>query len=183
MQKDMTLNEKTNSKKRILPILVLVAVLIAWGFDFIGIEYMMKYMPSGVYTMMRLTIGSLMLLIASFIKNGGLHVSKKDWPRLFICGVAAMSLYLTIEGIGIQMTSASFGSLILSTVPIFGMIGDRIFFKRKITPLKIVCIVISILGVYLLVAGDLTNSKIAGLFVILIAAMIWAFQIAYMKPL
>ena len=33
MQKDITVENTANKKKKILPVLILVAVLIAWGFD------------------------------------------------------------------------------------------------------------------------------------------------------
>lgn len=171
------------AKKSALPIVVITCVIFIWGFDFISIEYMLQYMSSGVFTLLRLTIGSILLLIICFAKNKGLHIAKTDILRFFICGAAAMSLYFTLEGVGISLTSASFGSLILATVPIFGIIGDRLVFKRKITKLKIICIAISILGVYLLVAGDLSGPKLKGLGFIIMAAIIWVFQIAYMKPL
>lgn len=175
--------DKSRNNKHLLSLFVITIVIIAWGADFIGIEYMLQYMSSGVYTLLRLMLGSIILIIISSRKNKGFCIEKKDRIRIFICGALAMSLYYTIEGLGIRITSASFGSLILATVPIFGIIGDRIVYKKKITLLQIICITISIIGVYLLVAQDLTNSKIMGLILILTAAVIWTFQIVYIKPL
>lgn len=169
--------------KTTVPLLVITCVLFIWGFDFIAIEYMLQYMSSGIFTLLRLIIGSVLLLGISLIRNKGLHIQKQDMLRFFICGATAMSLYFTLEGVGIALTSAAFGSLVLATVPVFGIIGDRIFFKRKITKVKIICIAVSILGVYLLVAGQLSGPKLKGLGFIILAAAIWAFQIAYMKPL
>lgn len=158
-------------------------VLIIWSVDFIAIEYMMNYASAGAYTLIRLLIGSAVLLAAVRVRKGGLKIRKEDWPRVLICGAAAMSLYFTLENYGIKLTSASFGSLVLSTVPVFGIIGDRIFFKTKITKLKIICIAVSIAGVYMLVASELDYSRLLGLIFTLLAAMMWAFQIAYVKPL
>ena len=45
-----------------------------------------------------------------------------------------MALYFTIESLGTGLTSASFSSLIMATVPIFGMIGDRL--DNDIVPAK-----------------------------------------------
>lgn len=171
------------SKQRPIPLIVITCVIFIWGFDFIAIEYMLQYMSSGVFTLLRLLTGSAVLVTVCIIKNRGIHIKKNDMPRFFICGAAAMSLYFTLEGIGISLTSASFGSLILATVPVFGIIGDRIIYKRKITGLKVICIMISIIGVYLLVAGDLSGPKLKGLGFIIMAAIVWVFQIAYMKPL
>lgn len=174
---------KTTTKKPLLPLITITCVIIIWGFDFIAIEYMLQYMSSGVFTLLRLVIGSIVLVTMCMIRNKGIHINKEDRLRFFICGATAMSLYFTLEGIGISLTSASFGSLILATVPVFGIIGDRIVFKRKITKLKIICIAVSIAGVYLLVAGDLSGPKLKGLGFIVLAAIVWVFQITYMKPL
>ncbi|MGN0703088.1 MAG: DMT family transporter [Lentihominibacter sp.] len=171
------------SKQQLIPLTVITCVIFIWGFDFIAIEYMLQYMSSGVFTLLRLITGSAVLAAVCIVRNKGIHIRKEDMLRIFISGASGMSLYFTLEGIGISLTSASFGSLILATVPVFGVIGDRIIYKRKITSLKLVCILISIAGVYLLVADDLSGPKLKGLGFIIMAAIVWVFQIACMKPL
>lgn len=161
----------------------MLSVFTVWGFDIVGIEYMMQYMSSGMYTLIRLMLGSIILFIACKVKNGGLKIAKKDLLRFFLCGASAMSLYYTIEGFALEVISASMGSLLLATIPIFGIVGDRLIFKRKITTSKIICILISIAGVYLLVCGDLTASKLFGLGLMMICAVLWTFQIIIIKPL
>jgi drug/metabolite transporter (DMT)-like permease len=94
-----------------------------------------------------------------------------------------MSLYYTLEGFAFTMISASMGSLLLATIPIFGIAADRLLFKRKITKVKIICIFVSIAGVYLVVSGDLSASKLIGLGIMVICAILWTFQIIVIKPL
>ncbi len=170
---------KTSSK----PLLVIIAVNFLWGIDFIAIEYMMHFMSPAVFTMCRLAIGAVLLLAACFIVNGGLHIQKQDVRHVFIAGAVGMSLYFTIENLGTGLTSASFSSLIMATVPIFGMVGDRLVFGSKITPLKVVCILVSILGVYLLVCGEPMGISPLGLAAMFAAAILWAFYIVYTKKL
>ena len=136
------------------PLLAIVGVNFIWGFDFIAIEYMMGFMSPAMFTFVRLIIESVLLTACVFLFRGGLHIKREDMPRIFISGAIGMSVYFTIENLGTGLTSASFSSLIMATVPIFGMIGDHIFYGNKITPLKVVCILASILGVYLLVSGE-----------------------------
>ena len=170
---------KTSSK----PLLVIIAVNFLWGIDFIAIEYMMRFMSPAVFTMCRLAIGAVLLLAACFIVKGGLHIQRQDVRHVFIAGAVGMSLYFTIENLGTGLTSASFSSLIMATVPIFGMIGDRLVFGSKITPPKVVCILVSILGVYLLVCGEPMGVSSLGLAAMFAAAILWAFYIVYTKKL
>lgn len=168
---------------KILPVIVMLSVFTVWGFDIVGIEYMMQYMDSGMYTLIRLLLGSIILLIACKVKNGGFRTDRTDLIRFFLCGASAMSLYYTLEGFAFTMISASMGSLLLATIPIFGIIADRMLFRRRITKVKIICILISISGVYLVVAGDLSASKLLGLAIMMICAVLWTFQIIIIKPL
>ena len=94
-----------------------------------------------------------------------------------------MALYFTVENLGTGLTGASFSSLIMATVPVFGLIGDRIFFGRKITLIKVGCVLASIVGVYLLVSGEPMGVNLKGTLVMLAAALLWTFYITYVKPL
>lgn len=165
------------------PLLAIIGVNFIWGFDFIAIEYMMDFMSPAIFTLIRLIIGSVILTACVFIFKGGLHIKREDLLRVFISGAVGMGIYFTVENLGTGLTSASFSSLIMATVPVFGMIGDRIFFGNKITPLKIVCILASILGVYLLVSGEPMGISMLGFIAMLGAAVIWTFYIVYVKPL
>lgn len=165
------------------PLLAIVGVNFIWGFDFIAIEYMMGFMSPAMFTFVRLIIGSVLLTACVFLFRGGLHIKREDMPRIFISGAIGMSVYFTIENLGTGLTSASFSSLIMATVPIFGMIGDRIFYGNKITPLKVVCILASILGVYLLVSGEPMGISAIGVLAMFAAAIAWTIYIVVVKPL
>lgn len=165
------------------PLLAIIGVNFVWGLDFIAIEYMMDYMPPAIFTLFRLIIGSVVLVVCCFIFKGGVHIPKSDMLRVFISGGVGMAFYFTIENLGTGLTGAAFSSLIMATVPIFGMFGDRIFFGNKITPLKIICILVSILGVYLLVSGEPMGISVLGTLAMFAAAIIWTFYIVYVKPL
>ena len=171
---------KTSTAK---PLLAIIAVNFIWGFDFIAIEYMMHYLSPSIFTLTRLLIGTVILLALVFIRRGGLHIKKEDRLRVFIAGGVGMALYFTVENLGTGLTSASFSSLIMATVPIFGMIGDRMVFGNKITPIKVVCILTSILGVYMLVSGEPMGVSVIGVLAMIAAAILWAFYIVYTKPL
>lgn len=174
---------KMRKGSNLKPLMAIIGVNFAWGLDFIAIEYLMDQVPPQILTLTRLMIGAAVLMTACLIVKKGIFISRKDWIKVFIAGAIGMSLYFSVESLGTGLTSASFSALIMATVPIFGMIGDRIFFGNKITALKIICVVASIVGVYLLVAGEPMGINITGLIAMLIAALFWAFYIVYVKPL
>lgn len=173
----------TTNSTSVKPLLAILAVNFIWGFDFIAIEYMMGFMSPAMFTFIRLVIGAVILTICSFLFRGGLRIRREDMPRIFLSGAIGMSLYFTIENLGTGLTSASFSSLIMATVPIFGMIGDRLIYGNKITPPKVACILASILGVYLLVSGEPMGISVLGVLAMFAAAISWAIYIVVVKPL
>ncbi len=172
-----------HNRSKLKPLLVIIAVNFLWGFDFIAIEYLMHQVPPQILTLTRLLIGCAILLPACLIVKKGLFIRRGDLPRVFISGAVGMSIYFSVESLGTGLTSASFSSLIMATVPVFGMVGDRIFFGNKITVLKVICVTASILGVFLLVGGEPAGINTLGLLAMLLAAALWAFFIVYVKPL
>jgi len=171
--------EKSNLK----PLMVIISVNFLWGIDFIAIEYMMRFMSPAVFTLCRLAIGTVILLVACFLLRGGLRIQRQDMLRILIAGGIGMSLYFTLENLGTGLTSASFSSLIMATVPIFGLIGDRIVYGNRITPLKVVCVLGSILGVYMLVRGEPMGVNAVGLVAMFVAAILWVAYIVVTKTL
>ena len=165
------------------PLIALICVNFIWGFDFIAIEYMMQFMSPAVFTLIRLLIGVILLTAAVLLLEGGLHIKREDMLRIFLSGAIGMAVYFTIENLGTGLTSASFSSLIMATVPIFGMFGDRFFFGNKITPLKVICIIASILGVFLLVSGEPMGISALGVISMFAAAIIWTCYLVLVKPL
>lgn len=170
-------------EKKTLPLLAIIAVNFLWGLDFIAIEYMMAYLSPAMFTSIRLGIGVLVLTPLCLILRGGIKIRREDRIRVFLAGAVGMAIYFSVENLGTGLTSASFSSLIMATVPIFGMIGDRLFFGNRITPLKVACILASILGVWLLVRGEPMGISLLGFFAMLAAAILWAFYIVYTKSL
>ena len=169
--------------KDLRPLSAIIFVNFIWGLDFIAIEYMMDYVSPAVFTLARLAIGAAVLLVLCRIRNGRFRVLKEDRLHIFIAGAVGMALYFTVENLGTGLTSASFSSLVMATVPVFGMIGDRLVFGNRITISKVVCIAASILGVYLLVSGEPMGISRGGFFAMIAAAVLWAFFIIYTKPL
>ena len=120
--------------KKTLPLAVIIGVNFLWGLDYIAIDYMMDYMTPTVFTLSRLVIGTAILTVLVFDRRGGLHIRREDRLRIFVSGGIGMALYFTVANLGVELTSASFSSLIMATVPVWGMIGDRIFYKMQAIP-------------------------------------------------
>jgi len=174
-----TVSSSGNAK----PLIAVIAVNFIWGFDFIAIDYMMDYVSAPVFTLVRTGIGAILLTVICLIVKKGIKIKKEDLLRVFISGAIGMGIYFTAECAGTGLTSAAFSSLIMATVPVFGLFSDRIFFGGKITPVKIACVIASVIGVYFLVAGEPMGINLKGFGIMILAALLWSTYLVVVKPL
>ncbi|MFA5636885.1 MAG: DMT family transporter [Anaerovoracaceae bacterium] len=175
-----------NKNKNHTAVTAIVFTNILWAFDFIAIDYMTDFMPASTLTFLRLLISSIIVLSLVLIKEKKLHIKKRDWPRVFFCGAIGMTLYTWLEGMGIHRTSGALASLILAMVPVFGLAVDILVYKKKMTPIKIMGVIGSIVGVFIVIAGSGEggfSASFIGIALMLAAAVAWTAYIVLVKPL
>ncbi len=171
----------TSFELRQYSLLFLTAVL--WGTGFIGQKLGMDHVEPFTFTFMRTLIGGLFLLPVMAAMNAikrkrGIAVRRSDRKTLMLgslcCGLCLICAE-SFQQFGIQIsdvTSTSFiTSLYVVFVPIFG-----IFIGSRPSPKLVLCVAISVAGLYLLTAsGGLHFSR--GNLLTLISAMCFAVHI------
>lgn len=171
----------TSFELRQYSLLFLTAVL--WGTGFIGQKLGMDHVEPFTFTFMRTLIGGLFLLpvmaaMSAIKRKRGIAVRRSDRKTLMLgslcCGLCLICAE-SFQQFGIQIsdvTSTSFiTSLYVVFVPIFG-----IFIGSRPSPKLVLCVAISVAGLYLLTAsGGLHFSR--GNLLTLISAMCFAVHI------
>lgn len=88
------------------------------------------------------------------------RVSMKDGLVLTSFGVIGIAAFFTFVQVGVQRSGAAMTSVLLYTAPFWVALFSRIFFKERLTPLKIMAIVVAMAGVALLcLSGGATPEK------------------------
>ncbi|MCR5033976.1 MAG: DMT family transporter [Clostridia bacterium] len=178
------MNAEKNSK--ILPLAAALYLPLSGGFDFVFIEYILKYIDSVTLVCVRLIVVSLLLHLAHRVMQGPFRVEKGDMLRFLIAGGLGTGVYYIFEAIGIGMTSAALSSIILAMVPLFGLFGDRIANGTAITVRKLIGVTVSIIGVIIIVFGagsSEISGTLLGVGLLFMAAIFWALYILIAKPL
>ena len=175
-------SDKSGSNR--LAVFTLIAVVFVWGLDFVGVEYCTAHMSTMLIATFKLVLGGVLVLAFCLIKYKGLHFEKKDVPRVIVLGLM-LAGYMNIESFGIGQISSPTASLILAIVPVIGLLADRVLNGVKITGIRVIGIVGSIVGVALLVltTGEGLGGSAAGIIAIFIGAVIWAFYIIVSKDI
>ena len=145
----MHLNHKKKSKEEIFSVIGLLVVAICWGFGFLGLRYV-DGLPTFYVQAIRFGIAALALAAVFFkhLKN----VDKELLKAGILIGILMFACYVCAT-LGIKYTTASrtafFSTLGAICVPLLNFVIYRIRLTRK----SALCVVICVVGVYLISMG------------------------------
>ncbi|WP_034041907.1 DMT family transporter [Wocania ichthyoenteri] len=113
-------------------------------------------------------------------------ISKKDFPRLILCGLLGAAANQLLFFHGINLTSPVDASIIMTTTPVIVLVFSFFLLKEKITPRKLLGISIGSIGAIILIlygnnSGG-TSSFLGNLLVILNASC-YGLYLVVAKPL
>jgi drug/metabolite transporter (DMT)-like permease len=106
----------------------------------------------------------------------------RDLPLLFALGFFAVSLHHVALNFGQQSVSAGASSVLAQSTPLFSTLLARFVFKDRVSAWRWGCVLLGLIGVVIVVAGDhgLGSIDTHGL-LILLAAVSWSFYFALQK--
>ncbi|MFO8062111.1 MAG: DMT family transporter [bacterium] len=128
-------------------------VAIIWGVSFVATKIVVEQIPPATIGFLRFVIAYISLTVIVKMQGKREKIARPDRFPVIMMGLTGVTLYFLFENYGLQYTSAANGSLIVSTVPIFTIIFNRIFLKERFSPVTIIGIILSFIGIYILIFG------------------------------
>lgn len=174
MDKDTRANNYTN---RGYFVSIIVALLI-WSTSFIGTKIAYETFPPITLGAARFIIASIVLGILVVIKKEFVKPKPKDLGLIAISGILGITLYFTMENVGVKLTTASNAALIVASYPAITVLLEWLIYKEKLTNFKTVGILLAFGGIYLL---SYTNndahekSQLVGNLILIATGIVWAF--------
>gem|GEM_PF-3949104 len=119
---------------------------------------------------------SIFSLIVFLPKIKKASFNRKYQKPLFIAGLFGVTLYFIFENTGLKFTDASEGALIVGSFPALGLLTEYILQKEKLPLNRILGVLLSISGVFLIMSDSGLNLKFNNLFgdfLILLSGVSW----------
>ncbi|MFZ5651599.1 MAG: DMT family transporter [Bacillota bacterium] len=174
-------------RSNLLPVLAITLTSVIWGLSFLSIKVSVMVIPPMTLALVRFLMASVILVAMLKIMEPGSRLDKKDVPALSAAGIVGITLYFFFENNGVKLTTASVASIIIATIPIMSIISDFIFFKIPLLPYKVICVILSIAGVYMVVGANIAgpggSGNLAGNLLMLGAAVSWVAYSIVTRPL
>lgn len=165
-------------KNRKLAHVSAIFLMIIWGMSYLSIKVVIQEgvgpIPAAFY---RFLITSIILFLVLKIKYPKERLLKEDRVRMFFSGIFGVTVYFLFENYSVKYTSASNVSILLSSIPVFTLIAQRVVFKEKITFLKTAGATFSAIGIIIIIASkdkiNLFSTGTLGDLMALGAALSW----------
>ena len=156
-----------------------------WGTSFPAIKIGLLYMDAYSFVFFRFLIATLiMLFFAMLTKNFGFKFANKR--LIFFLGITNGIAYF-LQYIGMSSTSASNSSLLVNLTVVWVALLSPVVIKERISQTKIVGVMLSFLGIFLITTkldfNTLSIGETSGNLIVLVAGIVWALFIIYNKPL
>ncbi|WHH60779.1 DMT family transporter [Petroclostridium sp. X23] len=115
-------------------------------------------------------------IIRRIIKNNE-KIDKEDRIRVAVSGILGITLYFTIENIGVSMTSSSNAALIVASFPAVTTLLEFFIYHLRPTARKVLGIILALMGVAVLtqVTIDSSSKSLLGNVILIGAGLVWAF--------
>lgn len=162
-------------------ILAMAFVVACWGYSPTGIHIGLQAYEPGHLALLRFLIASAFMALVAAIKGIRLP-NLRDVPLLFGLGFFAVSVHHVAINFGQQGVSAGASSVLAQTTPLFSTLLARFVFKDRVSVWRWGCVLLGLVGVVIVVAGDrgLGSIDAHGL-LILLAAVSWSVYFALQK--
>ena len=176
----MTQQKQSN----LLSIISVLGALILWSSSFVAIKFAYTTYPPITLAVVRFIVATLILGALTLLPQNRVRLQKKDIFTVAICGLTGIMLYAVLQNIAMQWTSASSATLIIASYPIITLLMESLIYKKKLSAIKIVAILIAIVGVVILSyvkSESRVEGELLGIILLIIAGVAWAVYNFMMK--
>jgi len=159
---------------------------INWGLNFSIIKISLREMSPGGFNGLRLALTALVLAGLMAVRGESWRVDKRDLRRLAALGILSHAFYQFIFINGINRTTASNASFILSFSPVFVALLGGLLRIEKIHWAAWAGILLSAAGLYLVIGARpggirLLSEGFRGDLIIFAASIVWAMSTVFSK--
>lgn len=156
----------------------MLLLAIMWGLSIPITKLGLETIPPLMFTAMRFLVAVPLLLILS---AGQLRVPRQAIPSIIALGVMGITLGNVAQTFGVQGTSASVGTIVSATIPIFIVIFAAMRLKQSVARRHWAGLLAAFGGIALVAVGsgsgvdDLSKTTVAGVAWMLVSAVAIAF--------
>ena len=157
------------------------AVLI-WSTSFVATKAALVEVGPLALGATRFALAALLAgLVAALF--GGIRVGAADLGRLCLGGLLGITLYFSLENVGVDLATASDAALVVASYPAIAMVLEALVYRRKLSMRRLSGVALAIVGVNAVLGNALVASdgraswdasRLLGDAILLATGLVWA---------
>jgi drug/metabolite transporter (DMT)-like permease len=164
---------------------LLVALVVIWGLNWPIMKLVVHAMPPLWFVVTRFTVGAACLFAFLLVTGRLAKPTRADWPAIVSVSVFQMWLFIGLTTIGLQFVPAGRSAILSYTMPLWVFPAAVLFFGEKLTPWKLIGMVLGLAGLIVLhnpASLDWSDRHVLlGNFLLLLGAGSWAIAILHTR--
>jgi len=160
----------------------LVALSLMWGMSFLFIELALAELGPLWIVAGRTTVGGLVLLVILLLRGKRLPNTLSLWGRLLVLGLINNAAPWTLLAWAQQTLPSGLAGLLMAIVPTSTLLVSAAVGLERITPRRVIGLVLALGGVAAIVAGDLEQpGRIVAVLAVVVATLGYAVGAVFAK--
>jgi drug/metabolite transporter (DMT)-like permease len=166
-------------------VVLLVTVVLAWGLTWPVNKAILDYLPPVWMLALRSAIATLALLVLATARRRLVLPPRADWPVLASITLLHMVGFTVLSTWGLERVSTGRSVVLAYTTPLWVAPGASLFLGERLTPRRLVGVVVGLLGLLALfnpLDFDWADRRaVLGNGAIVLAAVLWAASILHIR--
>jgi drug/metabolite transporter (DMT)-like permease len=157
--------------KQIRTYSAVIMAMIFWSLSFIWFKQANDAFQPIAIVFIRIVIAVIILSVFLFLTKKFVKIKKEDRKLFMLLATFEPFFYFLGESHGLTYVSATVGSVLISTIPVFATLGAWLIFKERLKMINYAGIVISFIGVlvFILNKGGNLSFNLKGLLLLSLA--------------
>jgi drug/metabolite transporter (DMT)-like permease len=167
----------------IAPYLLLASLSLFWGLNWPGMKIILSEVSVWWFRALCLMFGGSFLMLISALSGNRCRLYFDEVRPVAVCGCFAILGWMVFSAYGVSLMPAGRASIIAFTMPLWATLVAAPVLGERITPGKIVGLILGLAGLGVLIGPDLVILKRApvGALFMLLAAVSWALGTVLLK--
>jgi drug/metabolite transporter (DMT)-like permease len=157
----------------------LLVVYLVWGSTYLGIKVAMDTLPPLLMLAIRFLIAGAILYA---VAGRGARPTWREWRAAALIGTLLLAAGTAAVALAERRIGTGLVALIVAIIPLWMALLDRVFWRRRLSRLAVVGIVVGLGGIALLVnPGGASGRQLVGALIPVFGGLCWAVGSLYAR--
>ncbi|MFZ5644598.1 MAG: DMT family transporter [Bacillota bacterium] len=166
-----------NSRRLDNHLFSIITAILIWSVSFVATKIALKSFPPLGLGLIRFGLAAALIGTFLAIRKNIIKPAPKDLAKLALSGFLGITVYFSLENVGVKYSTASDAALIVSSYPAITMLLESLLFRAKFPPISYIGVGLAIGGVYIIVSGGHSSEasdRLFGNILLVLAGVVWA---------